>query len=382
MASKKYERHFVQHNYHDHSQETPSCKEVNDILIVSSQNGRYDSEALSGATTKGRRCVPGIKFPQKLHELLENSEADGLSDVISWKIHGRAFSVNNLTEFSDSVMPLHFNQTKITSFFRQLNLYGFLRITQGRDRGAYYHELFLRGKPFLTTRIMRQKVKGTRVKGVPSPETEPDFYSMPYVMGSLSLPTLNISAPPTVGSDDLVLPKPSSALSASSSTLIFVPEDFGLGSPNLYHPAQAKNVSHSSEASVGEKSPNLNHPAHSKNVSHSSEASVGGNSFSSLQTGSNFFPHNKDDLDKLFFESSSCENSTSDFSFFDSCFMQQEPDKPFGLLNSKCAFAFESKFAVDDVSLLDEDDLLNDSVQYFSMQECEVLHTVIKMLQN
>ncbi len=348
----------MQHNYHDHSQETPSCKEVNDILIVSSQNGRYDSEALSGATTKGRRCVPGIKFPQKLHELLENSEADGLSDVISWKIHGRAFSVNNLTEFSDSVMPLHFNQTKITSFFRQLNLYGFLRITQGRDRGAYYHELFLRGKPFLTTRIMRQKVKGTRVKGVPSPETEPDFYSMPYVMGSLSLPTLNISAPPTVGSDDLMLPKPSSALSASSSTLIFVPEDFGLRSPNLNHPAQAKNVLHSSEASGGE------------------------NSFSSLQTGSKFFFHDKDDSDKLFFESSSCENSMSDFSFFDSCIMQQEPDTPFDFLYSKSAFAFESKLAVDDVSLLDEDDPLNDSEQYFSMQECEVLRTVVKMLQN
>jgi hypothetical protein len=40
----------------------------------------------------------------------------------------------------------------------------------------------LRGKLFLANRIQRNKVKGTKIKAVTSPETEPDFYSMPFIV--------------------------------------------------------------------------------------------------------------------------------------------------------------------------------------------------------
>ena len=56
-------------------------------------------------------------------------------------------------------MPLHFRQTKLTSFQRQLNLYGFRRITRGKDSGAYYHEFFLRGRFDLCKKMIRQKSK-------------------------------------------------------------------------------------------------------------------------------------------------------------------------------------------------------------------------------
>ena len=52
--------------------------------------------------------------------------------------------------------------------------YGFKRITSGEDRNAYYHELFLRGKPFLGYKIKRLRVKGTGVRMASSPETEPN----------------------------------------------------------------------------------------------------------------------------------------------------------------------------------------------------------------
>ena len=42
------------------------------------------------------------------------------------------------------------------SFQRQLNLYGFGRIREGEDKGAYFHELFLKGKQHLVTMILRQ----------------------------------------------------------------------------------------------------------------------------------------------------------------------------------------------------------------------------------
>ena len=52
-------------------------------------------------------------------------------------------------------MPSYFRQSKLTSFQRQLNLYGFSRITTGQDRGGYYHELFLRHRLFLCQSMVR-----------------------------------------------------------------------------------------------------------------------------------------------------------------------------------------------------------------------------------
>lgn len=61
-----------------------------------------------------------------------------------------------------------------------MNLYGFKRITTGADRGAYYHELFLYGRPDLIQKITRIRIKGTGCKAVSSPETEPNFYTQYY----------------------------------------------------------------------------------------------------------------------------------------------------------------------------------------------------------
>ncbi len=60
-------------------------------------------------------------------------------------------------------------------------MYGFLRLTQGQDKGCYYHELFLRGKPYLVKEITRIQIKGTGVRSKSNPDQEPDFYAMPWV---------------------------------------------------------------------------------------------------------------------------------------------------------------------------------------------------------
>jgi hypothetical protein len=113
--------------------------------------------------------------------LLERSQRNEITNIISWQIHGRAFKIHKPKDFVENVVPIYFQQTKLASFRRQLNLYGFLRISQGPDKGSYYNELFLRGKSFLANRIMRQRVKGNRVKGIPNPESEPDFHNMPFL---------------------------------------------------------------------------------------------------------------------------------------------------------------------------------------------------------
>eukprot|EP00977_Amphora_coffeiformis_P003028 scaffold574_cov190-Amphora_coffeaeformis.AAC.18 len=95
-----------------------------------------------------------------------------------------------MTNFYISCLDLstthrYFQQNKLTSFQRQLNLYGFNRLTRGMDATGYYHEHFLRDREYLAKRMMRQRIKGTKIKGAASPDSEPDFYSMPPVMATL-----------------------------------------------------------------------------------------------------------------------------------------------------------------------------------------------------
>jgi len=113
--------------------------------------------------------------------MLSELEKDGLSDVVSWQPHGRCFHVHKQKRFVKEVLPLWFRQSRYQSFQRQLNIYGFKRLTTGRDKGSYYHELFLRGKRFLCQRIQRVKVKGTKTRQASSPETEPNFYLQPFL---------------------------------------------------------------------------------------------------------------------------------------------------------------------------------------------------------
>lgn len=153
--------HIVMHNYHDHT---------DDI-----DDGSPEPVSRGGVTTP---------FPIKLHEMLDQIEQDGFGDVISWQPHGRCFVVHKNKQFVDHVMPAYFKQSKFSSFQRQLNLYGFQRLTKGRDKGGYYHEMFLQGKLFLAHSIFRMRVKGTRIRARSNPDTEPGFYSMKSVVES------------------------------------------------------------------------------------------------------------------------------------------------------------------------------------------------------
>jgi hypothetical protein len=181
--SSKDKRRRVVHAYHDHAADAPS---------------------IIPHITRGGVKTP---FPIRLHNMLSGVEAQGLTHIVSWQPHGRSFLVHKPQEFSDHIMPLYFNQGKFASFQRQLNLYGFKRLTRGPDTGSYYNELFLKGRPFLAQDIQRTKVKGNGARAASNPDAEPNFYTMPSLddaSASASPMAIPPPAQPTVVVSNLI----------------------------------------------------------------------------------------------------------------------------------------------------------------------------------
>ena len=61
---------------------------------------------------------------------------------------------------------------------------GYFPFLKGRDKNAYYHEYFLRGRSLLCHQIVRTKVKGRGARKASSPETEPRLYELPWMPDS------------------------------------------------------------------------------------------------------------------------------------------------------------------------------------------------------
>jgi len=121
-----------------------------------------DSASLPLPPDRRRKGRTGT-FPQKLHQMLSDLEREeGGSDIASFLPHGRAFAIHKPRDFVKHVMPKYFRMSRFSSFQRQLNLYDFQRITEGPDKGSYYHELFVQGRPILSTMMKRNKIKGVK----------------------------------------------------------------------------------------------------------------------------------------------------------------------------------------------------------------------------
>jgi len=142
-----------------------------------------DEEALMqiGHTSNQKSTIE--TFPIKLHKIMERADVDGYSHIISWLPHGRAIRIHDSKAFVAKIMPRYFYISKYTSFIRQLSIYGFRKVSRkGIDKGAYYHDLFLSGRPGLCAGISRLKSRPTLKS-----KFEPNFYQMPPIF---QLPTI------------------------------------------------------------------------------------------------------------------------------------------------------------------------------------------------
>lgn len=137
---------------------------LRDQTAVAAQAALVANTGATGANGERKRKGRTGTFPQKLHQMLSDLERQGQTDIASFLPHGRAFAIHKPRDFVKSVMVKYFRMSRFSSFQRQLNLYDFQRITEGPDKGAYFHELFVQGRPILSTMMKRNKIKGVKLQ--------------------------------------------------------------------------------------------------------------------------------------------------------------------------------------------------------------------------
>mmetsp|Transcript_26083 Transcript_26083/g.40121 ORF Transcript_26083/g.40121 Transcript_26083/m.40121 type:complete len:497 (+) Transcript_26083:2402-3892(+) len=111
-------------------------------------------------------------FPETLFAILCN---ESLSDIITWRPHGRSFTILDRSVFARSVLPTYYRTSRMGSFSKQLNGYSFNKIKLDVNQYTYYHPFFLRGLPHLVKNIKRNVSGTSPAKGGKEQITEADL---------------------------------------------------------------------------------------------------------------------------------------------------------------------------------------------------------------
>ncbi|KAL8102596.1 heat stress transcription factor A-7a-like [Apium graveolens] len=91
-------------------------------------------------------------FLKKTYAMVDDSQTDS---VISWSETEMSFVIWDHNKFSADILPKHFKHCNFSSFIRQLNTYGFKKLSP--DRWEYAVEGFQKGKDYLLKNIRRRR---------------------------------------------------------------------------------------------------------------------------------------------------------------------------------------------------------------------------------
>jgi hypothetical protein len=144
---------------------TDKLESTSDTILSTKEDVSQKSSKLVGETAMPKvddsieDSDEGIHdtFPHKLYRMLMETDKNGQSTIVSFNDTGTCFLIHKPGLFISDIMPRYFTTSKMASFQRQLNLYGFRRIAGGVDKGGYWHEHFIRGRKSMCKNVRRKK---------------------------------------------------------------------------------------------------------------------------------------------------------------------------------------------------------------------------------
>lgn len=146
------------------------------------------------------------RFLNSLFEMLSKEDPS----VVRWSDDGTAFYIMDNALMEGDILPRYYNHTKLKSFHRQLNYFGFRKWTKTQSFVATFsHPDFLRDQPQRLCRIQRRRrsrskklqrqlsldsVASTTSTVGSCEDLDFDLY-LSTIDCSLSFPSLNVAAP-------------------------------------------------------------------------------------------------------------------------------------------------------------------------------------------
>ncbi|OQR88656.1 HSF-type DNA-binding [Thraustotheca clavata] len=102
-------------------------------------------------------------FLKKTYDMIDTSP----NEIAGWCPEGTSFVIRDPKAFAVNMLPKYFKHNNFSSFVRQLNFYGFRKSKKEvllvametddiKNSWEFYHDLFIRGKPHLMSKIKRK----------------------------------------------------------------------------------------------------------------------------------------------------------------------------------------------------------------------------------
>jgi hypothetical protein len=116
------------------------------------------------------------KFLSKAYHMIDQCDPS----IASWSAGGDSFTIKHVQTFEKEVLPEYFSHGKISSFIRQLNFYGFLKLVSEPDLQVrttsvrFQHKYFRKGKPELLQNIRRSTAPSQKIRRSTTPSKSLD----------------------------------------------------------------------------------------------------------------------------------------------------------------------------------------------------------------
>lgn len=102
----------------------------------------------------------GPNVPAFLRKLWKIVNDPCIDDLVSWSSDGESFVIKNPAEFCYNLLPIYYKHNNMSSFIRQLNMYGFHKISSengcDKDEIRFFHPFFQQNESRLLQHIKRK----------------------------------------------------------------------------------------------------------------------------------------------------------------------------------------------------------------------------------